>query len=93
MAKEVNIEGMDKNDAITALINAGHDFKSANAYWIENRPERGTGFKARFYAQLETGPMSDEVFDKLIAGESQNIQKHKSAHNAVRLMANKIWEG
>ena len=90
MSKEVNIEGLDKNAAITALIQSGLDFKAANTYWVENRPERGTGFKARFYAILETGPMSEKDFDALIEAESVNIVKHKSAHNAVREMANAI---
>ncbi len=91
MAKEVNIEGMDKNAAITALINSGLDFKAANKYWVENRPEGGTGFKAGFYAMLVLGPMDDGTFDLLISESSPNVQKHKSAHNSVRLAANEIW--
>ena len=92
MSKEINIEGLDKNAAITALIHSGLDFKTANEYWVENRPERGTGFKARFYAMLETAPMSETDFEALIDQESVNIRKHKSAHNAVREMANAIHE-
>lgn len=93
MSKEVNIEGMNKNDALTALITSGMDFKEANAFWVENRPERGTGFKARFYARLADSAMDEETFEAMIRDESENIQKHKSAHNAVRELANKIWEG
>lgn len=89
--KELNIEGMDKNEAITALINSGMDFKTATEYWVENRPERGSGFKAKFYALLVDSPMDEKTFDDLIASESENIQKHKSAHNAVREAANEIW--
>ncbi len=91
MVKEVNIEGMDKNAAITSLINSGLDFKAANKYWVENRPEGGSGFKAGFYAELVKGAMDDSTFDLLIAESSPNVQKHKSAHNAVRLAANEIW--
>lgn len=88
----INIEGLDKNAAITALINSGLDFKAANKFWVENRPERGTGFKARFYALLETAPMSEKDFEKLLESESENIRKHKSAHNLVRELANALWE-
>ncbi len=94
MAKnEISIEGMDKNAAITALINSGLDFKAANKYWVENRPERGSGFKAGFYAILAEGPMDEKTFEAMIALESKNVIAHKSAHNAVRELANKIWEG
>ncbi len=91
MAKEINIEGMDKNAAITALINSGLDFKAANKFWVENRPEGGSGFKAGFYAKLVEGPMSETEFEMLIQDASTNVQKHKSAHNAVREAANEIW--
>lgn len=93
MDKEINIEGLDKNGAITALIKSGLDFKAANKFWVENRPERGSGFKARFYALLASGPISEEDFEALIALESKNVIAHKSAHNAVRELANKIWAG
>jgi hypothetical protein len=89
--KELNIEGLDKNAAITALVQSGLDFKTASEYWVANRPERGTGFKARFYALLVAGIMNEADFDTLIASESENIRKHKSAHNAVRETANEIW--
>jgi hypothetical protein len=84
MSKKVNIEGMTKNEAMTALINAGYDFNGANKYWIENRPERGTGFKARFYAELEKGAMS--------VPESDNVRKNRANFDGVRKMANAIWE-
>ena len=93
MSKDINIEGMDKNDAITALINSGLDFKAATAFWVENRPERGSGFKASFYAELANGPMDEKDFDVLINSSSPNVQKHKSTHNAVRELANSIWSG
>ncbi len=82
---------MDKNEAITALINSGLDFKAANKFWVDNRPENGSGFKAGFYAKLVEGPMSESDFDSIIAEASSNVQKHKSAHNAVREAANEIW--
>lgn len=88
---DLNLEGLDKNAAITALINSGLDFKAANKYWVENRDERGTGFKARFYALLGEGEMSEKTFEDLIALESKNVIAHKSAHNAVRELANLIW--
>jgi len=91
MSKDVNIEGMNKNDAITALIISGLDFKAANKFWVENRPENGSGFKAGFYAKLVDGPMSEADFDSIIAEASPNVQKHRSAHNAVREAANEIW--
>lgn len=91
MVKEINIEGMDKNAAITALINSGMDYKTANKFWVENRPEGGSGFKAGFYAKLVEGPMSETDFDSIIAEASENVRKHRSAHNAVREAANEIW--
>jgi len=91
--KNVNIEGMDKNEAITALVHAGYDFKGATEFWVENRPERGNGFKASFYATLATGPMDEADFDELINSASPNVQKHKSTHNSVRELANSIWAG
>lgn len=90
---DLNLEGLDKNAAITSLINSGLDFKAANKFWVENRPERGSGFKAKFYALLAEGEMDDKTFDDLIALESKNVIAHKSAHNAVRELANKIWAG
>ena len=92
MSKKVNIEGMTKNEAMTALINAGYDFNGANKYWIENRPERGTGFKARFYAELEKGAMSVEAFDAFLNPESDNVRKNRANFDGVRKMANAIWE-
>ena len=91
MAKEISIEGMDKNEALTALIGSGMDYKTANKFWVENRPENGSGFKAMFYAKLVSNPMSEIDFEELIAAASSNVQKHKSAHNAVREAANEIW--
>ena len=91
VAEGFSIEGMDKNTAITALIKAGLDFKAANKYWVENRPENGSGFKAGFYAKLVDGPMSEADFNSIIAEASPNVQKHRSAHNAVREAANEIW--
>lgn len=95
MSKEtkVNIEGLDKNAAITALIKSGLDFKAANKYWVENRPERGTGFKARFYSELEKGAMSVEDFKKFLEPESDNVKKNASNFDGVRKMANAIWAG
>ena len=93
-AKSVpSIEGLSKNEAITALISeGGMDFAEANKYWIENRPERGTGFKARFYAELEKGIMDAEAFNKFLEPESDNVKKNKANFDGVRKMANRIWE-
>ena len=49
-----------------------------------------TGFAANFYDQLRKAPMSDADFDALIAGGSNNVQKHKSHYNAIRELANAI---
>lgn len=89
----IDLSNMDKNAAITALINSGLDFKEANKYWVENRPERGTGFKARFYAELEKGEMSVEDFKKFLEPESDNVKKNASNFDGVRKMANAIWAG
>jgi len=87
----VSIDGLDKNAAITKLIASGeYDFKDANKFWVENRPTRGTGFAARFYAELETGPMTEEDFDKILAVESSNTINHRSHFNAIRELANAI---
>lgn len=92
MKEKLNIEGLDKNAAITAFIEGGYgDFKAATEFWVENRPERGSGFKARFYALLIEGPMDSDTFEALIVLESENIRKHISAHNSVRETANEIW--
>ena len=90
--KTINIEGMKKDEAMTVLIQGGLDFKAANEYWVENRPARGTGFAARFYGALETGPMSDEDFEDLITGDSANVLKHRSHYGSIRDLANKIWD-
>jgi hypothetical protein len=52
----------------------------------------GDTFKGRFYRRLLEGVMNVEEFDKMISEESENVQKHKSAHNNVRVMSNRIHE-
>jgi len=52
----------------------------------------GDTFKGRFYRRLLEGFMSVEEFDAMIAKESENVIKHKSAHNNVRVMSNRIHE-
>lgn len=88
--KTVVIDGLDKNAAITKLIQSGMDFKAANKYWVDNRPERGTGFAARFYAELEKGPMTEKRLDEVLAVESANTINHRSHFNGVRELANAI---
>jgi hypothetical protein len=88
---EVNIEGLTKLEALVALGAAGFDAKAAKEYYEANKPEPVPPFKARFYAELAEGPMSVERFEALIAGESDNIRAHRSAHLAVFEMANAIW--
>jgi hypothetical protein len=87
------IENLSKDDAMTLLISEeGMTFKEASAYWVDNRPERGTGFAARFYLALETEWMSSEEFDAFLEGESKNTIAHKSHFDAIRVLANTIRE-
>jgi hypothetical protein len=52
----------------------------------------GSTFKGRFYRRLLEGVMSREQFDEFIAAESENVIKHKSAHDNIRVMSNRIHE-
>jgi hypothetical protein len=88
----VDITGMKKADAMTSLIQNGLSFTEAEAYWKANKSgTRADGFAGQFYAMLEQGVMTDEAFNQVIAAGSENVQRHKSHYNGIRLMANKIW--
>lgn len=86
----VDITGMKKAEALTALIQGGMDYPSAEKYWKENGSKASTGFAADFYAALKDGPMDDATFDATISAGSANVQKHKSHYNAIRLLTNSI---
>lgn len=85
------IDGMSKDEAMTFLISdQGMTFKEAGEFWVENRPERGTGFAARFYAALESAEMDDDAFADFLDGESKNVVAHKSHYDAIRKLANAV---
>jgi len=90
MSKEINIEGMKKADALTALIQGGMSYTDAEVYWKENGSKNSVGFAAEFYTLLQKGVMSDEDFDKIITAGSNNVQKHRSHYNAIRVLTNSI---
>ncbi len=90
MDKSISIEGMDKNEAITTLIGSGLDFKAANKYWIENRPEAGSGFRVRFLDELVKGEMDEKAFVDFLKTESKNVQRNAKWFNKIRVSVNLV---
>lgn len=86
----VSIEGLKKGQAIEAGIVAGMSYDEAVQNWVDNRPERGSGFAARFYAELESGYMTDDEFDAIIKSDSVNVFKHKSHYDSIRGLVNAV---
>ena len=88
----LDLTGMNKNEAITALINSGLDFTEANKYWIANKPANGSGFKARLFDRLAEGEMSEGDLDLFLLEESANVKKNRANWVGIVGMANRIWE-
>ena len=69
--------------------------KLAKAYLDElfqtTKTEGRESNRADFYKRLETGPMTDAEFAKWLKAQSDNVQKHASAWDMARKMANAIW--
>jgi hypothetical protein len=84
------IDGMSKDEALTSLIQGGMSFKEASEFWAENRTPRATGFKSFFYGELLKGTMDEATMDKFLADASENVQKHRSAYEGIRNLANAI---
>lgn len=91
MTKQYNIDGLKKAEALTHLIRGGLDFAEAEKYWKEHGSKIQTSVASVFYDMLRDGPMDDETFEEWIAGGSDNVKKHKSHYNQIRLMANDVW--
>lgn len=50
------------------------------------------GYVNAFYDRLARGKMSDAEFKEWLSGQSENAKKHGGKWDAVRKMANKIWD-
>ena len=46
----ISIEGMNKGEAMEALIKGGISFKDAEVYWKDNGAKKG-GFRAKYYEE------------------------------------------
>lgn len=79
---------------ITDFIVAGNGgLKEAEAAWKAHRAENGVsrgGVAAEFYELLKEGVMEETEFAAWIAGQSDNVFKHKSHYNAIRELTNHI---
>jgi hypothetical protein len=88
--KSISIDGLNKADALTHLIQNGMDFKEAEAYWKENGSKGKKGYAADFFNMLIEKPMSDIEFVEWLSEQSENARKHKSHYDNVRMAANAI---
>ena len=85
--------GEKKAAFLDRATEGGIKYSEAEAIWKENAPKRGaTGTTANFYALLEEGPLTQEVFrDWLLNVATANDRKHQSLFKGIGNLANRIW--
>ena len=72
MTKQIDITGMNKGEAMEALIIGGYSYKDAEKKWKdEGARSNATGFRAVFYAALKDGFAGTDKVD-LIQFMEQN---------------------
>jgi hypothetical protein len=85
-----------KDKTMTALVaEKGLSFAEANKYWDSYLKGTGgkKGWAADLYRILAEGKMTEEELIEWVDGtESNNVKNHFGHYNAIRELANKIWD-
>lgn len=73
--KTISIEGMNRGQAMEALIKGGMSFGDAEKYWAEHGAKRG-GFRQMFYAELIKHDMDKDAVAKFMEEQdaSDNVK-------------------
>lgn len=87
----IEIRGLKKADALTALIRNGFSFEEATKYYTENKAG-GSGFTAKYFARLRESGLGEEEFAEIIAAGSDNVKRNVKRLDAIRVLANDIRE-
>lgn len=87
-----NVEGKKPDEIKTLLVTKGKVpfSKVGKVYKDLGFAAAKTGYAAEFYDLLRSKPMSDKEFDAWINAGSENVKRHKSHYNEIRLLANDI---
>lgn len=88
---EIDIRGLKKADALTALIRGGMSFEDATKYYTANK-SGGSGFTAKYFARLRESELGAEEFAAMIAAGSDNVKRNVKRLDAIRVLANDIRE-
>lgn len=85
--KEISLDltGLKKGEAIEALIKSGVSYAEAEAYWSKNGARaKGKGFRASFYKELASKPLTEKDVKKFIEDNgSLNDKKHNSHYIGI----------
>ena len=82
--KKINIDGMNKGQAMETLIKGGLSFGDAEAHWAQNGSKRG-GFRSKMYEAFLKQDFSKDALLTYIKknGGSANDEKNLNSYLAI----------